>query len=42
MDIYGAIKLAQNRDAWRVFVNIANSLKDNIDNSHLGYIIYLC
>ena len=24
MDIYGAIKLAQNREAWRVFVNIVN------------------
>ena len=24
MDIYGAINLAQNRDAWRVFVNIVN------------------
>ena len=24
MDIYGVIKRAQNRDAWRVFVNIVN------------------
>ena len=24
MDIYGAIKLAQNKDAWGMFVNIMN------------------
>ena len=27
MDIYGAIKLAQDRDEWIVFVNIVNELK---------------